>query len=510
MSKGSQKTRTAISPARSENFAEWYQEVIKAADLAEHSVVRGCMVIKPWGYGLWENIQQGFDRMLKGVGVENAYFPLFIPLSFFQKEATHAEGFATEVAVVTHRRLEADSNGQLQPAAPLEEPLVVRPTSEMIIGDSFSKWIQSYRDLPLKVNQWCNVVRMEMRTRLFLRTTEFLWHEGHSAHEGEAEARNHVDNMLTLYENFVKEYLAIPVITGEKTADERFAGAEKTVSIEAMMQDGRALQAGTSHYLGQNFAKASDISFQGRGGEIEHVYTTSWGMSTRIVGAIIMTHSDDDGLRLPPRIAPKHIVILPVVPKEELKDEIYKFAARLKERLNKLTYHNKDIVSFVDERDIRGGEKNWDWIKKGIPVRLELGPKEVSSGTVSLCRRDKAPKDRVSLSIDECEAKICSILDEIQTNYFQQAQNFISRHTHDDIQSLDQLRQLYTRENPDAPAVQGGFARVKWANDGSEKEILKELKLTVRCIPHKQRGNEGVCIFSGKKATEDIIVAKAY
>ncbi len=390
------KERTAIIPTRSEDFPEWYQQVIKAADMAENSAVRGSMVIKPWGYAIWEKIQRQLDDRIKALGHENAYFPLFIPLSFLQKEAEHVEGFAKECAVVTHHRLE-EKDGKLVPAAPLEEPLIVRPTSETIIGDAYSRWIESWRDLPLLINQWANVVRWEMRPRLFLRTTEFLWQEGHTVHASEREALEETHQMLDMYKTFCEEVLAIPIITGEKSPGERFPGAVHTFTIEAMTQDRKALQGGTSHYLGQNFSKAQGIQFCNQDGQQEFGYTTSWGVTTRLIGGMIMVHGDDNGLCLPPRIAPKHVVIIPVIPKPELEQEILAYADTVQNHLSDLFFHNDPITVHVDRRDRRGGEKNWEWIKKGVPIRIEVGPRDLEGQSITLFTRDKSPKERSTI-----------------------------------------------------------------------------------------------------------------
>src|SRR5215213_1789309 len=349
--------KSAITPRREEDFPEWYQQVIRAAELAEPSDVRGCMVIRPWGYAIWENMQRRLDAMFKATGHRNAYFPLFIPLSYFEKEAAHVEGFAKECAVVTHSRLEVNADGKMVPASPLAEPLVVRPTSETIIGASYAKWVQSYRDLPILINQWANVVRWEMRPRVFLRTTEFLWQEGHTAHETEAEAREETEQMLRVYETFARDYLALPVLTGEKTEGERFPGAVQTLCIEAMVQDRKAIQAGTSHFLGQNFSRASGIQFQTRDGRQEFGWTTSWGMSTRLVGTLIMAHADDDGLILPPRIAPTHVVIIPITPKEETRAAVLAAADKLAGELRAQTYAGAPLEVDVDRRDLGGGVK---------------------------------------------------------------------------------------------------------------------------------------------------------
>src|SRR6476469_2607800 len=384
--------KTAISPTREENYAEWYQQVVRAADLAENSDVRGCMVIKPWGYGIWENMQRIFDGMLKETGHRNAYFPLFIPLSYLAKEAEHVEGFAKECAVVTHHRLEVNSEGQLVPASPLTEPLVVRPTSETIIGASYARWVQSYRDLPILINQWANVVRWEMRPRLFLRTTAFLCQEGHTVHETKAEARAETQQMLDVYATFARDYLAVPVFTGEKSESERFPGAVQTLCIEAMVQDRKAIQAGTSHFLGQNFSRASGIQFQTRDGKQEFGWTTSWGMTTRMIGTLIMMHADDDGLVLPPRVAPTHIVIIPITPKEEKRAAVLEAANKLAAQLRAMSYAGSPIEVEVDNRDLGGGVKSWEWVKKGVPLRVEIGPRDLESGNVAVSRRDQAVK----------------------------------------------------------------------------------------------------------------------
>src|ERR1700719_1236445 len=387
--------RTAITPRRGDDFPEWYQQVIRAAELAEPSDVRGCMVIRPWGYGIWENMQRQLDAMFRATGHRNAYFPLFIPLSYFAKEAAHVEGFAKKCAVVTHTHLEVNTEGKMVPASPLTEPLVVRPTSETIIGATYAKWVQSYRDLPILLNQWCNVVRWEMRPRIFLRTTEFLWQEGHTVHETEAEAREETKRMLDVYETFSRDYVALPVFHGEKSESERFPGAVQTLCIEAMVQDRKAIQAGTSHFLGQNFAKASGIRYVSRTGKEEYVWTTSWGASTRLIGALIMTHADDDGMILPPRIAPSHVVILPITPKEETKQAVLDASTALKSRITDELYADDSIRVEVDRRDIGGGAKSWEWIKRGVPIRIEIGPRDLSAGTAALSRRDQPVKEKV-------------------------------------------------------------------------------------------------------------------
>ncbi len=499
---------TAITPTREQDYPEWYQQVVKAAELAENSIVRGCMVIRPWGWGVWENIQRDLDRRIKETGHENAYFPLFIPVSLLEKEAAHVEGFAKECAVVTHHRLEA-KDGKLVPAGELEEPLIVRPTSETIIGESFSKWVQSYRDLPLLINQWANVVRWEMRTRLFLRTAEFLWQEGHTVHADEADAKKEVRLMLDTYQAFVEEVMALPVIPGEKTEGERFPGAVNTFTIEAMMQDRKALQAGTSHYLGNNFAKASEIKFLDQDGVLKYAHTTSWGVSTRLIGALIMAHADDDGMRMPPRVSPKQIVILPVIPKPELEAKVLAYAEEVAASLKALTYHGYPLQVTVDKRDIRGGEKNWQWIKRGIPVRIEVGPRDMDSGSVMLSRRDKAHKEKTSLAKGELPGKILGILDEIQSNYFNQAKAFRDANIRTDIETWDEFQKFF-REMDNEQGIRGGFVKAKFCGDPKAEEMLKELKVTVRCMPLEQSGTAGKCILTGKPATIDALFARAY
>jgi prolyl-tRNA synthetase len=503
------KEVTAISPRRAEDYPEWYQQVVKAADLAENSVVRGCMVIKPWGYGVWENVQKHLDRMIKDTGHSNAYFPLFIPLSFLEKEASHVEGFAKECAIVTHHRLEA-RDGKLIPSGELEEPLVVRPTSETIIGESFARWVQSYRDLPLLINQWANVVRWEMRTRLFLRTTEFLWQEGHTAHASQKEAVDETFTMLDVYANLVENYLAIPVIKGEKIPEERFPGAVDTYCIEAMMQDRKALQAGTSHFLGQNFAKASNISFLNQAGATEFAYTTSWGVSTRLIGGMIMAHSDDDGLRLPPRVAPKHVVIIPVIPKPETEAAVLEYADMLARELRKQSFDGIAVEVVVDKRDIRGGDKSWEWIKKGIPVRLEVGPRDIAEKKVVLYRRDKAPRDKSFISMDEIVTGISGVLSDIQRAYFEQAREFRDSHIRRDVTTFDEFKQFFTPSNQSKPEIHGGFVLAKWGGGQDALDRLAELKVTVRCMPFEQSGTEGRCVITGRPAVKDAIFAKAY
>lgn len=502
------KPKNAISPTRQENYPEWYQQVVKAADLAENTPVRGCMVIKPWGYGIWENIRNALDIKFKQTGHKNAYFPLFIPKSFLQREAEHVDGFAKECAVVTHSRLEADEDGILQPAGELDEPLIVRPTSETIIGELFARWVQSYRDLPLLINQWANVVRWEMRPRLFLRTAEFLWQEGHTVHASAEEAVEETYLMLRTYADFVENWLAMPLICGEKTESERFPGAESTLCIEAMMQDRKALQAGTSHFLGQNFSKACGIKFQGKDGKEELGWTTSWGVSTRLIGGMIMTHSDDDGLVIPPRVAPTHIVVLPVTPKEDTRDQVLKSCEELVKNLKNSKFATDSIRVEIDDRDLRGGEKYWQWVKKGIPLTVEVGPRDLENGTVYVGRRDLGSK-RESMERSQLIDSVSSILDEIQSNLFARALAFREENTRS-IDDKEQLYAYFTSDNQSKPEIHGGFALVHWDRDPQWEEQLKnDLKVTIRCIPEK-KSEPGTCIFSGKESPCRVVLAKSY
>ena len=507
-----QPAKTAINPRRDQNFPEWYQEVVRAADLAENSDVRGCMVIKPWGFGLWENMQRQLDVMFKATGHKNAYFPLFIPVSYLEKEAAHVEGFAKECAVVTHHRLEIGADGKMRPApsALLAEPLVVRPTSETIIGATYAKWVQSYRDLPILINQWCNVVRWEMRTRLFLRTAEFLWQEGHTAHETEAEAREETERMLGVYETFVRDHLAVPVYAGEKSESERFPGAVQTLCIEAMMQDRKALQAGTSHFLGQNFARASGIKFQSRAGTEEFAWTTSWGMSTRLIGALIMAHADDDGAVIPPRVAPTHVVILPITPKEETRAAVLAAADQLAARLREARFHGAPLEVEVDRRDLNGGVKSWEWIKKGVPVRVEIGPRDLEKGTVAVSRRDRGVKEKEFLAAEDFAGRAPEILQGIQDGLYAKALAYRDAHTRA-IDTTEDFYAFFTPKNANKPEIHGGFALAHW--DGTaetEAKIKEDLKVTIRCIPTDTPEEPGVSIVSGRPSQRRVIWAKSY
>ena len=465
-------TKTAITPTRQDNYPEWYQQIIKAAELAENAPVRGCMVIRPWGYGIWENIQKILDQKIKECDVENAYFPLLIPLSFLEKEAEHVEGFAKECAVVTHHRLEAGPDGKLVPAAPLAEPLVIRPTSETIIGDSFSKWVQSYRDLPLKINQWANVMRWEMRPRLFLRTSEFLWQEGHTVHATAESANGDARLMLDVYADFSENHLAIPVIKGEKTADERFPGAIHTYTIEAMMQDGKALQAGTSHDLGQNFAKSSEIKFLNEEGQHVYAHTTSWGVSTRMVGGLVMTHGDDDGMIVPPQVAPHQMVILPLIHDEAKRAVVMEYCEKLKSRLQA-----EGIRVFLDRREDKAPNKSWHWIKKGVPVRIEIGGREVEETKVFYGRRDLGLKEKQAVSIDEFVGQARQLLAQIQSNLFNKAKERLQNNIHPVASAADAIGFF--------KAEKFGFVSLplsEW-NNSLRDQLKSEFSATARCIP---------------------------
>ena len=504
-----EKQQTAVTPQRGEDFPEWYQQVIRAADLAENSEVRGCMVVKPWGYAIWERMQSVLDGMFKATGHRNAYFPLFIPLSYLEKEAAHVEGFAKECAVVTHHRLEM-REGKLVPAGELPEPLVVRPTSETIIGAAYARWVKSWRDLPILLNQWANVVRWEMRPRLFLRTAEFLWQEGHTAHETREEAEEETMKMLRVYETFARDWLALPVLTGEKSEGERFPGAVRTYCIEAMVQDRKAIQAGTSHFLGQNFAKAAGIEFQGRDGQLAHAWTTSWGVSTRLIGTLIMMHSDDDGLVLPPRIAATHAVILPITPKEDSKAAILESAEKLAAELRSVDFHGSKLGVEIDSRDIGGGVKTWEWIKKGVPLRIEIGPRDLAQGTAALARRDRAHKEKDFLPLAEISARAAAILEEIQSNLLQRATEFRDTHTRR-IDSKEEFYAFFTPKNSAKPEIHGGFALTHWNGSPEiEEQIKSDLKVTIRCIPFEDSPEPGTCPFSGQPSRQRVVWAKSY
>lgn len=484
---------------RKEDYSQWYNEIVVKADLAEHSAVRGCMVIKPYGYAIWEKIQAQLDKMFKETGHENAYFPLFVPKSLFEAEEKNAEGFAKECAVVTHYRLKTDPENPskliVDPNAKLDEELIVRPTSEAIIWNTYKGWIQSYRDLPLLINQWANVVRWEMRTRLFLRTAEFLWQEGHTAHATKEEAIEEAEKMLEVYATFAEEWMAIPVLKGLKTPNERFAGAEETYCIEALMQDGKALQAGTSHFLGQNFAKAFDVKFTSKEGKQEYVWATSWGVSTRLMGALIMTHSDDEGLVLPPKIAPIHVVIVPIYKGEEQLNQISERALQLKKELEE-----KNIRVKYDDRDThKPGWKFAEYEFKGVPVRIAIGPRDLENGTVEVARRDT--KEKEILQQKDLAHKVENLLEKIQNNLYQKAIDYREEMTNK-ADSWDEFNKLIEK---------GGFVLAHW--DGTpetEEEIKQQTKATIRCIPLNNKQEEGKCILTGKPSTQRVVFAKAY
>ena len=484
-----------ITP-RSEDYSLWYNDIVQHAELAENSGVRGCMVIKPYGYAIWEKMQAELDKKFKATGHVNAYFPLFIPKSYFSKEADHVDGFAKECAVVTHYRLKNSDNGiVVDEDARLEEELIVRPTSETIIWDTYRKWIQSYRDLPLLINQWANVVRWEMRTRLFLRTAEFLWQEGHTAHATKIEAKEETEKIINLYSDFAQNFMAMPVIIGSKSENERFAGALDTLTIEALMQDGKALQAGTSHFLGQNFAKAFDVKFATKNGTQEYVWATSWGVSTRLMGALVMTHSDDKGLVLPPKLAPYQVVIVPIYKGEEQQNEINSKVLEIKESLEK-----RGITVKYDNRDThKPGWKFAEYEMKGVPIRLAIGMRDIENNTIEVARRDTLEKEIIE--IDKIEDKIAILLDQIQDNLFNKAISFRKDNTHI-ANTYDEFKKLIDK---------GGFVYAHWDGTSKTEEMIKnETKATIRCIPLKNDEGEGECIFSKNKSNQRVLFAKAY
>ena len=507
--------KTAITPTRDADFPEWYQQVVRAADLAENSEVRGCMVIKPWGYGLWENIQRYLDTKFKETGHSNAYFPLLIPLSYLEKEAQHAEGFATECAVVTHHRLEAqkqpDGTTKMIPTGELAEPLVIRPTSETIIGAAFARWVESYRDLPLLINQWCNVMRWEMRPRLFLRTAEFLWQEGHTAHETAEEAMVETKLMHKVYADFLRDFLAIPAIPGEKTPRERFPGALNTFTVEAMVQDRKAIQAGTSHFLGQNFAKAAGIQFLGRDNVKQHAWTTSWGVSTRTIGTLVMAHGDDDGIMLPPRVAPQQIVILPVTPKPDTRQEIIDACEALAHRLRSQTFAGEAIRVHVDKRDLPGGTRNWEWIKKGVPLRVEIGPRDITSRAVMVGKRHLGAKAKESMGKEEFIQEVGALLADAQNTLLQRATELRDAHTQK-LETFDEFKAYFTPQDEAKPEIHGGFALMHWAGSADDEDRLsKDFKTTIRCIPlGDEYAEAGTCFLTGKPSARRVIFAKSY
>ncbi|SEJ06692.1 prolyl-tRNA synthetase [Sphingomonas sp. OV641] len=507
----------ALPVTREADFAAWYQAVISEADLAEESGVRGCMVIRPWGYGIWERIQRLLDDRIKAVGYDNTYFPLFIPLSYFEKEAEHVDGFAKEMAVVTHHRLIADGKGGLtpDPAAKLEEPLVVRPTSETVIGTAFSRWVQSWRNLPVQINQWANVVRWEMRTRMFLRTSEFLWQEAHSAYASAEEAREQTMVGLEVYRTFAQECAALPVVAGEKPENERFPGAVATYSIEAMMQDGKALQAGTSHFLGTNFAAAQNIRFQNANGELELANTISWGMSTRMIGGVIMVHGDDDGMRVPPKIAPWQVVIVPMLRDKPEDAELIDYCKALQADLAKQSALGEPVRALLDLKPAKAATKRWGWVKKGAPVIVEVGPRDMAGGNVSVVRRDRLYRedgklDSAIVARDAFVGEVADTLADIQAQLFAQADERLKA----SISPVDDWAGVEAMFADSA--ARPGWADIAWSRPtGADLdkvvERLKALKLTIRNAPMGQTGHPGApCIFTGAPAVERVLIGRAY
>src|SRR5687768_1713076 len=487
-------------PTRKEDYSSWYNELVKKADLAEHSDVRGCMVIKPYGYSIWQKMQQALYKMFKDTGHVNAYFPLFVPKSMFEAEEKNAEGFAKECAIVTHYRLKTDPNNKgkliVDPDAKLEEELVVRPTSEAIIWNTYKKWIQSYRDLPLLINQWANVVRWEMRTRLFLRTSEFLWQEGHTAHASQQEAIQETEQMLNVYADFAESFMALPVVKGRKSAGERFPGAVETYCIEALMQDGKSLQAGTSHFLGQNFAQAFDVKFANKEGKLDYVWGTSWGVSTRLIGALIMAHSDDDGLVLPPKLAPIHVVVVPIFRTEEELSKVTDAIEPILKSLRQLGY----AVKFDNRDTHKPGFKFAEWELKGVPIRLAIGPRDLENGTVEVARRDTKTKE--TRKLQDIAAEIPQLLDTIQTSMFEKALNFRNSMI-TVVDTYDDFKKVLDEKT--------GFISAHW--DGmieTEIAIKDETKATIRCIPLDAKQEAGVCIYSGKPSERRVLFARAY
>ena len=504
----------ALKTTRKENYPQWYQCVVSSADMAENSVSPGCMVMKAWGYGLWERLQRVLDEKIKETGHENYYFPMFIPLSFFQKEADHVEGFAKEMAVVTHSRL-VNEDGKLKPSSPLEEPLIVRPTSETIIADSFAKWVKSYRDLPILLNQWANVVRWEMRPRLFLRTREFLWQEGHTVHATLKEAEDETITMLNVYKEFAENTLAMPVLTGRKPEHEKFPGAIDTYCIEAMMQDGKALQAGTSHFLGQNFAKSADIKFVNANNELEYAYTTSWGVSTRFIGGVIMSHADDEGMVVPPRLAPYQIIFVPLIKKEEDRQKIMDYITNLQNEIKNKTAFGEKIRIKVDTRDKSNVDKVWEWIRKGAPMVCEIGARDVDSDGLMVKERIfiGKPEGKKIMKKDEFISQIGERLEALQQEMFQRAKKRLEDNIRTDITTPEEFAAYFANSNEwieDGKQGKVAFVRGKWCGDPATEEILKSMKITIRCLPFDQSGTTGKCLLTGRDATTDVIYARSY
>jgi prolyl-tRNA synthetase len=499
------KAKTGISPTRAEDFPQWFQNVVRDAEVAELDHVRGAMVIRPWGYGTWELMQGSLDHAIKETGAVNAYFPLLIPLRYFEEEAEHVEGFAKEMAVVTHHRLEQGPDGHLHPAAELPEPLIVRPTSETVIGHSFAKWINSYRDLPLLINQWCNIVRWELRPRVLLRTTEFLWQEGHTAHASEEEALEETRRMLDVYRDFTEGKLAIPVIAGEKPEYERFPGAEISLSIEAMMQDGKALQCGTSHYLGQNFARSMEMEFTDEDGERKFCHTTSWGMTTRMIGAVVMTHGDDNGLRIPPRIAPDQVRIVPITRDDPT--AVLEAAEELRTEIAAQSWDGEPVRVKVDARERKPAEKRWEWIRKGVPVVIELGERDIDSGVVTVTRRDDPELARDAIPREGTGQAVVGVLGDIQLGYFEEASERLRRRTRDDIATVEEFRDFFSGEETES----GGFVKAPWSEEPETIETMVELGVSVRVIPFDEElPADARCVITGGPARVMAIFAKAY
>ena len=499
--------KTAISPTRSENYPQWYQEVISQADLAQLSSVRGCMIMTPWGYALWEMIHHTLDQQIKAYGHENIYCPLFVPLSDLEKEAEHVDGFAKECAVVTHTKLEKNSQGNLVPGSPLEEPLIIRPTSEMIIGELFAQRIQSHRDLPVLVNQWANIVRWEMRTRMFLRTTEFLWQEGHTAHASAEEAQTHTLQMLECYRRLCHDFLAIPVITGMKSINEKFPGAEETYTIEGIMQDGKVLQMGTSHFLGQTFAKSCDIQFQDADKSLRYVHTTSWGVTTRLIGGLIMTHADDDGLICPPTLSPYHVVIIPLLKKNMDERQVNDYCQTIKSSLSNQRFRNLPIRVFVDMKNKKPSEKKWSWVKKGVPIRLEIGQREFENQTVCYSSRLSADHSKHTLGLAEFTEQLSEQLDSIQNDIYTKAKSALSEQHCPLLTSEDQLRSHFSSERP-SPAL------IYWIdNNAVEQALQADYKVSIRCYPQSEvfsYPDQAQALFDSDKEGRLALIAKAY
>ena len=492
---------------RKENYPQWYQEVIIAADLAQPSNVRGCMTINPWGYALWETMQKKLDEEIKKKGHDNIYCPLLIPLSQIEKESKHIDGFAKECAVVTHSKLSRGPSGKLEPSSPLEEHFVIRPTSEMTIGELFSQKIQSYRDLPILVNQWANVMRWEMRTRMFLRTSEFLWQEGHTAHETKTEAIKHTVEMINCYRDICHDFFALPVIVGKKSINEKFPGAEHTYTIEGIMQDNKALQLGTSHYLGQNFAKSCNIQYQDSNKKLQYAHTTSWGVSTRLIGGLVMTHADDDGIVCPPCVSAQQIIVIPIIKEEAQKTNILNYCNELKKRLEKIMFRNVPIRTYIDNKNKKPSDKKWSWVKKGAPIRIEIGNREVETSSICYANRLEKPNEKHQTNVNDFCENIVSILEEIQTTMYLNAKKKIQGDNCPLIESKEKLDEHFSQKNPN-PAL------IYWIdNDKAEKQLQEKLKVSIRCYPDEiffSYDQKGKALFDPEKEGNLALIAKAY